>query len=224
MNNISGKKVLSIVLAAIIALSMFGCSSKKAKVTDKDGGTIDVEAQTNADGDLVIVNEVTDKDGNKTEVTQIVDGVGIDKPVYAQSGIIKRDNFVSDIAKRSYDMPEETAQEVADNEEGWREFYAGEYIQNKSDKHMAFKSIRVENNGANGLWISKDLDAEFTFAPGTTDLLNIWALADTSKLADDKAIEAAFAETKINLVYTLVDDPMEDIDWDKAELKEFVIH
>ena len=28
-------------------------------------------------------------------------------------------------------MPEETAQDVVDNEENWKEFYVGEYVQNK---------------------------------------------------------------------------------------------
>lgn len=226
MKNNIGLRVLCFVLSAITVLSLFGCSVKKgtAKVTDEDGSAIKAVDQTNADGDIIIKNEVTDKDGNVTEVTQIIDGAGIDKPVYTPSGITKRDNFVSDIAKRSYDMPEETAKSVVENTEGWKEFYAEEYVQNKSDKHMAFKNIRVESNGENGLWISKDLDAEFTFAPGSTELLNIWALVDSSRLETDEAIEEAFLNTKINLVYTLVDDPMDEIDWEKADLKELVIH
>ncbi len=222
--NKTGIKILCLIISAITVLSMFGCSKKKAEVSDKDGSIIKVEDQTNADGDIIIKNEVTDKDGNKTEVTQLVDGMEIDIPIYMQSGITKRDNFVSEIAKKSFDMPEETAKSVIDNAKGWKEFYATEYVKNTSDKHMAFKAIRIENNGANGLWISKDLDAEFTFAPGTTEMLNIWALADASKLTDDKAIEKAFKDTKINLVYTLIDDPMADIDWEKADLKELVIH
>lgn len=221
--NKSGLKILCLIIAAITILSMFGCSNKP-EVSDKDGSIVNAEELTNKDGDIVIKNEVTDKDGNKSEVTQLIDGTGIDTPIYAQSGITKRDNFVSEIAKKSFDMPEETAKSVVEKPNSWKEFYVSEYIKNTSDKHMAFKSISVAENGTNGLWISKDLDAEFTFAPGTTDLLNIWALADTSKLKDGEAIEDAFKDTKINLIYTLIDDPMGDIDWEKAELKELVIH
>ncbi|MBQ7596602.1 MAG: hypothetical protein IJU45_08060 [Clostridia bacterium] len=221
--NKTGIKILCIIISAVTLLSMFGCS-KKPKVSDKDGSIVNAADITNKDGDIVIKNEVTDKDGNVSEVTQLIDGTGIDTPIYVQSGVTKRDNFVSEIAKRSFDMPEETAKSVVEKPDSWKEFYVSEYIKNTSDKHMAFKSISIENNGTNGLWISKELDAEFTFAPGTTELFNIWALADASKLKDGEAIEKAFKDTKINLTYTLIDDPMGDIDWDKAELKELVIH
>lgn len=218
-------RILSLIISAIMIFSMFGCSFKKgtAEVSDKDGGKIDVEAQTNADGDLVIVNEVTDKDGNKTEVTEIVDSTGVDKLIPASSGVTKRENFV-EIAKQNYSMPEDVAESVVKDEENWKEFYVTEYIRNKSDKHMAYNSIRIENNGENGLWLSKDLQADYTIAPGTSDMINIWVLADVSKFEDDDAIDAAFLKTKFNLVYTLIDDYMADVEWDKSDVKELVIH
>ena len=41
---------------------------------------------------------------------------------------------------------------------------------------------------------------------------------------DDEAIDEAFIKTKFNLVYTLIDDYMADVEWDKADAKELVIH
>lgn len=218
-------RILSLIISAVMIFSMFGCSFKKgtAEVSDKDGGAVNVEGQTNADGDLVIVNEVTDKDGNKTEVTEIVDSMGVDHLVSASSGVTKRENFV-EVAKQTYNMPEDVAESVVKKEENWKEFYVTEYIQNKSDKHMAYNSIRILNNGENGLWLSKDLQADYTIAPGTSDMINIWVLADVSKFEDDETMEEAFKNTKFNLVYTLIDDYMADVDWDKSDVKELVIH
>ena len=225
MNRNITAKILSLLMTAVMVISLFGCSvSKKNEVTDKDANAISFDDKTNKDGDAVIKNEVTDKDGKKTEVTQLVDASKVDKPIYAESGITKRDDFVKTIAKEDYNMPEDVAKQVAEKPEAWKEFYSVEYIQNKSDKHLACRSISVENNGSNGLWINTRLDADYTFAPGTTDAISIWVVVDSNKLTDGDAIDEAFNNTKINLVYTLIDDPTEDVDWDHADIKELTIH
>lgn len=214
------------MMAAVMLISMFGCSvnKKNTEVSDKDGAVVDIDSITNKDGDAVIKNETTDKNGKKVETTELVDADSIDTPVYSESTLIKSENFVSEIAGKNFDLPEDKAKDVVNNKDNWKAFYVTEYIQNKTDKHMAFRSVSVENNGKNGIWVNKELDADFTFAPGVTEAITIWALADTTKLKDDDAIDKAFGETKINLIYTLIDDPMDDVDWSKAEIKEFVIH
>lgn len=209
-------KILCVICIIAVLISVFGC---KKEVANPDGGVVDFNQMSVVDGTVVFTNEYTDAQGNTKTATMNVDVDTVNKPIFQSSGLTGRKNFATEIGPKLYQMPSDVAQSVTEEPENWKEFSFTKYIENKSDKVLACKSVKVEKNGETGIWINTNLDAEFTTGAHSALDITVWGIADMSNFSNNDQVDTAYEQMKIYLEYTLVDNALGDIDWDNAEIK-----
>ncbi len=215
------KRAICIVAAAAAFTSMFGCTVNKT--SNKDGNVLNYSALPTENGTAEYSFKFKDMDGKEVTQKIDIDMEEVDNIEIVSSGDIASDKFLKGIAKNEYQMDDKTAQKVASDPETYKEFQFIEYVQNKSDKTMAYKDVAVKDNGKNGIWIKTALDAEYTIAPGSVAPIYVFGIADMSKYTEDE-LEAAFAEINVKLLYTLVNSAQDDVDWEGTRMSEMDIH
>lgn len=224
-NNI--KKILCVVAALATVASMYGCNIRKnpsdETTTKKEGNTINYEALKTENGTAVYTYKYTDTSGNEQTEKVDIDMEEVGNIDFVESRDVTNEKFVSDIAGRGYQMSEKEAEEVASDIDRYKEFQFVEYIQNSSDKTMAYKNIKVADNGKNGIWLKTTLDAEYTIAPGAVQPVYIFGIADMEKY-DEKTLKEAFESIKVELEYALINSAQDDVDWETADIKTMNIH
>lgn len=199
-----------------------GDTSKKTN-SNKDGGVIDYSNLSQKDGTAVYTYKVTTPDGKEKEAQINIDFDNADKIEIAETGEIQNKRFSSTVGERDYHMTKEEVEKAKDEKSDFQEFSFVEYIENKSNKAMAFRSLKVDYHGKKDIWIKTALDAEYAIVPGSVYQVDVLGIADMSKY-DEKALEEAFKDISIQLEYILVDSTMGDIDWENAQLKTMDIH
>ena len=209
------------IIAAAAVCSLCGCTVSKSG-NNKDGGVIKPDAESAKDGTVAYTYEYEDKKGEKKTEKVDIDVESVDKIEFVEKEDLKREKFVSDIAP-SYGMSEEEAKKAVDDKSEFKEFRFTEYIENKSDKKMAFKQLKIEDNGKNNIWINADLGMECALVPGAIYPVDISGIADMSKY-DEETVEKAFKEMKIKLEYTLINKDDIEADWEKADVQTMDIH
>ena len=167
-------------------------------------------------GTVIYTHSYTDKEsGEKKEYTEVVDVEKVNVPQ-----VIAKDDKVAQTIKDSFTkgdkketgMSDKDIKEITDKPENWRAFYIVKYIQNKSDKQLACSFVDVENNGENGIWVKRELGAEYSVGPGNSMNIEIYGIADMSKYESDEDFEEAFKKLKIKLMYTFMDSSEADVD------------
>ncbi len=222
-------KAISLLCVFSIMGSFCSCTvsrsggSEKKLDSNKDGGVIDYSNLSQKDGTAVYTYKFTAPDGKEKTDKVNIDFENTDKIEIGETGDIKSDRFSSTVGERDYHMTPEEIEKAKDEKSDFQEFSFIEYIENKSNKAMAFRSIKVDYNGKKDIWIKTSLDAEFAIVPGSVYPVYILGIADMEKY-DEKALEEAFKDISIQLEYTLVDSTMGDIDWDNAQIKTMDIH
>lgn len=209
------------IIAAAAVCSLCGCTVSKSG-SNKDGNVIKPDAESAKDGTVAYTYEYKDPKGEKKTDKVDIDVEEVDRIEFVESGDIKDKKFKSDIAPK-YGMSEKDAEKAVAKDSKFEEFQFTEYIQNKSDKKMAFKQLRVEKNGKNNIWINTDLGMECAVVPGSVYPVYVTGIADMSKY-DEESIEKAFDEMKVQLEYTLIEMEDYDADWDNAEIQVMDIH
>lgn len=199
-----------------------GDTSKKTN-SNKDGGVIDYSNLSQKDGTAVYTYKVTTPDGKEKEAQINIDFDNADKIEIAETGEIQSKRFSSTVGERDYHMTKEEVEKAKDEKSDFQEFSFVEYIENKSNKAMAFRSLKVDYHGKKDIWIKTALDAEYAIVPGSVYQVDVLGIADMSKY-DEKALEEAFKDISIQLEYILVDSTMGDIDWENSQLKTMDIH
>lgn len=215
------KRAICIVAATAAFTSMFGCTVNKT--TTKDGNVLNYSNLPTENGTAVYTFKYKDQNGKEATQSIDIDVEDVDNIEMVETGDITSDKFLKGIAKNEYQMDDKTAKKVAADPDTYKEFQFVEYVQNKSDRTMAYKDVEVDDNGKNGIWIKTSLDAEFTIAPGSVTPIYVFGIADMSKYKEDE-LETAFADINVKLMYTLVDSAQEDIDWEKADMNAMDIH
>ncbi len=223
-NNI--KRAVCIITAFVAFMSMWGCTVKSGKTgkDSKEGGQlIDYSELATVNGTAAVTYKYTDADGKEQTEKVDIDMDIADHVELVSTRDITSDRFLNGIAQKGYQMNESKAKEVASNPNDYHEFQFVEYVQNSSDKTMAYKSVRVPENGKNGIWINTALDAEFTMIPGGVTPVYVYGIADMKKY-DKESLEKEFKNIKIQLEYVLTDSAQDDIDWETADVKTIDIH
>lgn len=222
-------KAISLLCVLSIMGSFCGCTVRTSNGgnrnvnQNKDGGVIDYSNLSQKDGTAVYTYKYKDPDGKeKTDEVQI-DFDETDKLEIGSTGDLKDKRFLSSFAEKDYHMTKEKAEEAVSDSADFQEFTVVEYIQNKSNKAMAFKSLKVDYNGKQDLWINTSLGAEIAIVPGSVYPVFISGIADMSKY-DEKALQEAFKDVRIQLEYTLTESTNDDVDWDNIQLKTMDIH
>lgn len=237
-NNI--KRAICIVAATATFVSMFGCTIKSSKNSGKettasqsdtasdkkkkgDGAVMDYSSLSEKDGTAVYTFKF--KDDKNKEYTRSIPIIldDVDTISIVPNDDIESDRFLSGMAKDGYKMSDEKAKEVAKNKDKFKEFQFIEYVQNTSDKRMAYREVAVENNGVKDIWIKTTLGEEATIAPGSVAMVYVHGIADMSKY-DSESLNKAFKDIDVKLVYTLVNSAQDDIDWENADTKTIDIH
>lgn len=223
-------KVISLICTLSIMGSLCGCTVRtsngegdKKLESNKDGGVIDYSKLSQKDGTAVYTYKFTAPDGKKMTDKVNIDFESTDKIEIGATGDIEDKRFLSSYAENDYHMTKEEAEQVASDTKRFKEFAIVEYIQNKSNKAMAFRSIKVNYNGKSDIWIKTSLDAEFAIVPGSVYPVYIIGIADMAKY-DEKSLKEAFKDIDIQLEYTLTQTTRDDIDWEKVEIKTMDIH
>lgn len=216
------KRVLCGVMAASIMFSLCSCTVGKTS-GNKDGGVINYDNLKDENGTAVYTFKYTDESGEKKDGEVEIFTDETDKIEMTATGDISSKKFLSGLAESGYQMSADKAKEVASDTKRYKEFRFIEYVQNKSDKVMAYRSVRVKDNGKNNIWIRTSLEADFTIAPGSVTPIYVYGIADMSKY-DGETLEEAFKEISVQLEYTLIDSALDDIDWEKADLSTLDIH
>lgn len=221
------KKAMCVFASLAILTSMWGCtvskSNKHGEETTKDGQVVNYSELSTVDGTAAVTYKYTDAEGKEKTNKIDIDMEDVDSVEIVSSMDISSDKFLNGIAQKGYQMDDKKAKEVAENPDNYKEFRFIEYIQNTSERTMAYKSVRVPGNGKNGIWINTSLDAEFTMIPGGVTEVYVYGIADMSKY-DEQSLQEEFRKMKIQLEYVLCDSAQDDIDWEAADVKTIDFH
>lgn len=222
------KKAICIVAAFATFTSMFGCTVRNAKddqttTTVKDSGVVDYKELPTENGTAVYTYKYKDDSGKEQTGEENIDVDIAGNITFKTNEDIENEKFVSVVGPKRYQMTEEQAEAIAKNPSNYQEFYFVEYIQNNSDKVMAFKTLKVNNDSSNGIWIKTDLGAEFAILSGAVQPVYVYGIADITKY-DEESLKTAFDAVKIDLEYALVNSAQEDVDWETAEKMTMSIH
>lgn len=210
------------LIAAASVCSLCGCTVSKTAGKNSDAGLIKPDAESAENNTVVYSYEYTNPKGKKEKQEVDIDVDEVDKIEFVSSGDLKNEKFVSKYAE-NYGMSEKEAKKAVSEKSEYKEFRFVEYIENKSDKRMAFKQIKVEENGKNNIWINTSFGAEYTIVPGAIYPIYVTGVADMSK-QDEDAVNKIFKEMKVQLEYTLVDNAQDDIDWENSDIRVLDIH
>ena len=222
------RKAVSIFAVLAVIFSLCSCTVKTSQGTKNakkgnDGVVITKKPDAKEKGTSVISYTYKDDKGKEKKGEVNIDFEEVDNIQLTERRVLDNKKFVSDIAQKEYKMPEKEAEKAVQKDSDFKEFTFTEYIENKANKRMAFKSVSVDLNGQKDIWIKSSLDAEFTIVPGSIYPIYVSGIADMSKY-DEDSLEEAFKNIKVQLEYTLVDSAQEDIDWDNVDIKVMDIH
>lgn len=248
MNNKILTRIISLVMAASVVLTVGGCGKKgtasdgtsdkdAANVTTKesvqeviDGKGSPVQPSVDEKASTAVVKYTSvNSEGKKEDATRVVK---VDSPIINDltmsvrlSETLKNDaqkkNFANTIVNNGVDK--DKADDIVKNAEKWVEFGYTAYIANTSSQRLITSFLELTNSNGN-LVVLKNLDCEYGIKSGSGVPVYISGLVNVDKYPDEETIIKELNDMKIKLVYTLVEDKITDIDdWDSVTKKTMTI-
>lgn len=246
MNNKILTRIISIVMAASVVLTVGGCGKKggsadnagssaeaangttKKSVTEViDGKGSPVQPDIDEEKSAAVIKYTkVNANGKKEDVTTVVN---ISSPIINDlemssklNEIIKTDaqkqNFINSIVSDT-DADKKKAEEIISKADEWVEFGYTAYIANTSSQRLIASFIQIGGKNDN-IVMKKSLDCEYSIKSGSGMAVYISGLVNVEKYPDEEAIFKELNDMKIKLVYTLADDSITDIDnWDEVTKK-----
>lgn len=238
-------RIISLVMAASVVLTVGGCGKKSSTADGKSdadaaNGTTSGSVQEVVDGKGAPVQPNVDEkastavvkytkvnsEGKKEDATTVVN---VNSPIINElsmsaklSDQYKTDaqklNFVNSVT-RNNDIDKDKAEEIIKKADEWVEFGYTAYIANTSSQRLitAFLEIGGKNNN---IVVKKNLDCEYGIKSGSATTVFISGYVNIEKYPDEEAIIKELNGMKIKLVYTLADDNITDIEnWDEVDKK-----
>lgn len=203
-------RVVSVVLAASMMLTVYGCKKSDNKTT----GDIN---QPSVENNTAVINYTSvDNDGKETNVTNsvTVDNPGLNTVTVgsALSGTVKDESSMKDFLDKNdgYQIPDDKVQDITDNAAKWSEFTYNTYIANSNSKRICFQNLDVADTA--DIIINHTLDAMYSVGPGHGMTIVFSGLVNTAKYTDAEALQAALKDMKIKLQYTLLEGNATDLD------------
>ena len=245
MNNKILMRIISLVMAASVVLTVGGCGKKGntsdvISGADASNGTTKASVQEVIDGKGAPVQPNVDEkastavvkytkvnsEGKKEDATTVVN---VNSPIINEismsaklSDQYKTDaqklNFVNSVT-RNNDIDKDKAEEIIKKADEWVEFGYTAYVANTSTQRLvtAFLEIGGKNNN---LVVKKNLDCEYGIKSGSATTVYISGFVNIEKFPDEEAIIKELNGMNIKLVYTLTDDSVTDIEnWDEVNKK-----
>ena len=195
MNSKIFLKVISLVMAASIVLTVGGCKkndtvsddttaeSKTQEVVDGKGNA--VQPSIDKDGKAIIKYTKVNSEGKKEDATTVVN---------VNSSVVNKPTMGSSLG---YSV----------------------YVANTNALRLITASIEIGSKNDN-LILHKNLDCEYSIKSGSGMEIYISGLVNLAKYPDDQALLKELNAMKVKLVYTLAEDSITDIDdWSKVTTK-----
>lgn len=244
MNNKLLTKIISLVMAASVVLTVGGCGKKDATGTsseaDASNSSSEASVQEAIDGKgapvqpnvdekastAVIKYTKVNSEGKKEDATTVLN---VKSPIVNEitmsaklSDQYKTDaqktNFVNSVTKND-DIEKSKAEEIISKAEEWVEFGYTAYIANTSSQRLITAFLEIGGSNDN-IIVRKNLDCEYSIKSGMATTVYISGYVNVEKYPDEESIIKELNDMKIKLVYTLADDSITDIDnWDEVTQK-----
>lgn len=245
MNNKILTRIISLVMAASVVLTVGGCGKKGStadgnsnndaangttkesvlEVIDGKGAPVQPNIDEKASTAVIKYTKINEE-GKKEDVTTVTK---VNSPVIND---IKMSSKLSEIYKtdgqkqifvkqytRNNDIDKDKAEEIIGKADEWVEFGYTAYIANTSAQRLITSFLEIGGKNDN-LVVKRNLDCEYSITSGRATTVYISGFVNIEKYPDEESIFKELNEMKIKLVYTLADDKTSDVDnWDNVNKK-----
>lgn len=235
-------RIVSLVMAAGVMLTVGGCkkNSSDSGTTDASGNSVQavVDGKGNAvqpsvdekASTAIVKYTKVNADGKEEEATtvlkvnspivnQLTMGSKVDQ-IYKTDG--QKNSFVDNAVKND-GIDKDQAEDIVKHPEEWVEFNYTAYIANTSAQRLITSFIEVGGKNDN-IVLKKNLDCEYSIKSGSAMEIFISGLVNIEKYPDEESLLEELNGMKVKLIYTLADDKITDIDnWDEVEQKKMDI-
>lgn len=229
-------RIVSLVMAASVVLTVGGCKKKDTASDDTTAGSkaqevVDgkgnaVQPSIDKDGNAVIKYTKVNSDGKKEDATTVVkvNSSAVNKATMGSklSDTVKTDgqkqSYVNNLVKKD-EVDKNKAEDIVNKAEDWVEFGYSVYVANTNSLRLITASIDIGDKNDN-LVLHKNLDCEYSIKSGSGMEIYISGLVNLEKYPDDQALLKELNNMKVKLVYTLAEDGVTDIDdWSSVTTK-----
>ncbi len=202
-------RAVSLILAAVAVLTVYGC-------TDKGNSDTEINQPSIENNTAVIEYKTTNEDGKEVDATNVVnvngDTVGKLNAGSSLKDTIKdkddEDKFIS--RNEDYGIDKDTAQDIVDKAEEWVKFSYSLYVANSHSKRVAMRELKATNT--KDIIIDTDLGCEYGFNPGKGMTIIIEGLVNSAKYETEEEIIAELNKMDIEIIYTLIEGDATDVD------------
>lgn len=218
-------QIISILMAISVIFTVGGCknSSDDDRIVNAKGNpvqpTIDEQDQA------IIKYTTVNADGKEEEATTAIEinSPSVDEVTLGSSleqqykSDDQKQEFVNKVENNGIDK--DTAQDIINNAEKWAEFSYTIYVANTSSQLMHARYLTVGNK-ISDVAVETNLDAEYGICSGTGYPIYISGYVNIAAYPDEESLIVKLNEMKVQLIYTLTDNTVADIDdWDTVETK-----
>ena len=113
----------------------------------------------------------------------------------------KADKLYKKNLQTIYGFTDKDANSVLSDEKEWKAYSIGISLDNVTGEDITVYSLEIEDNGADGIWISKYTDGEVGIPKGMKDSI-LYVSVLVNKNLPDKKVEAMIKDREIQLVYS----------------------
>lgn len=223
-------QIISILMALSVIFTVGGCkkSGGDDEIINAKGNP--VQPTINEQNQAIIKYTSVNSEGKEEDVTKVLE---VDSPTIDEFSVgssleqqYKDDDQKQEFVDRaeSSGIGKDTAQDIINNAEKWVEFSYTIYVANTSSQLMHTKYLTVGSTNSDVV-LETYLDAEYGIRTGTGYPVYISGFANTAVYSDEESLIAKLNEMKVQLVYTLTDETVADIDdWSVVETETMDIN
>jgi thiamine pyrophosphate-dependent acetolactate synthase large subunit-like protein len=213
MNKNNVIRIISVILALSMMLTVYGCKSKSSSTTNGEMSQPAIDNST-----AVVKYTSVDSNGKKVDETKIMTNVNQSSINVGTTGAKLSETLKDDDAKKSYTekleksfgVSEEKAQQIVNDTENWAEFTYVVYVANTNSQKIAFRYINA--TGDDNIVINNNLDCEYGLPAGVASSIAFSGVVNLTKYPDTEALQKALSAMKISVNYTVLNDGVEDVD------------
>ncbi len=202
-------RAISLILAAGVVLTAYGCGDKSDKNPEVNQPVIE-------NNTAVIEFTSVDENGKETDATNVMevngDAIGNLNSGSTLKDTLKDESDEEKFISRNEDfgIDKDTAQDIVNNAEKWVKFSYSLYIANSHSKRIAMKTLRATNT--EDIIIDTDLGCEYGFNPGRGMSILVEGLVNSAKYETEEEIIAELNKMDVEIIYTLIDGDATDVD------------
>lgn len=218
-------QIVSILMTVCVIFTVGGCkgsSDEDSQIVNAKGDPIQPSINTEENQAIIKYTSVN-SEGKEEEATKVLD---IDSPSVNEVSVGSSldQQYKTDDQKQSFigkaelnGIGKDKAQEILNNAAEWVDFSYTIFVANTSSQFMHTGQLVVGKENSNVV-LETRLDAEYGINAGTGYPIYISGLVNTAAFPDEESMIKQLNEMKVQLIYTLTDISITDIDdWDAVE-------